>query len=281
MSMDALLEAMDELCRRVVVLLRSIEDPSAVALPGWSVGDVALHLSHVTIGDTYAVAQARDPYGVIDELPRELFTDAFALGRAAVADVNASLLERDDERDVGRLADRIEERWAVISRLLAQTSEDTLVPWLGGIQLPVRVVACHLAFSEWLLHGYDIARAIKTPWPIKRADALLFLEGAALPIMSHADPRAFVNQREAKGLSVAYKLKLRGGNETSLRIDDGALTVGRSGPVDCTISCDPAATTLVMFGRRPLAHAALRGQLLTWGRRPWLALKLPQLLLST
>jgi hypothetical protein len=278
---DELLETIDELCRRVVVLVRSIDDPSAVALPGWSVGDVAVHVSQATIFDTYAVTQTSDPQGLVEELlSAELLTDAFALGRAAVADMNASFLERDRERDVNRLADRIEERWDVMSRSLAQMPEEKLVPWLGGVQLPVRAVACHLAFSEWLMHGHDIARAMRTPWPIEHAHALLFFEGAALPILSHADPRAFVDQREAKGLSVAYKMKLRGGSETHLRIADGALTVGGDGPVDCTISADPVGAALVMFGRRSLAAAVLRGQMAAWGHRPWLALKLPQLLLS-
>lgn len=274
-----LIDTMDRLCRRLVALIRSIDDPDVPALPGWSVGDVVSHLAMVSVGDTYAVEQVPDPYGT-SELFAPLLTDAFVLGRAAVADVNAASIERTDERDVNVLADRIEERWTVLSRLLAETPGERLVPWLGGIGLPVSAVACHLAFSEWLMHGYDIARATGKPWPIDRAHALLFFEGAALPILSSADPRAFVDQGEAKGVNVAYRLKLRGGNDTYLRISDGVLEIGAEGPVDCTISADPVGAALVLFGRRPPAAALLRGQLLAWGKRPWLALKLPRLLLS-
>ena len=276
---DPLIDTIDQLCRRLVALLRSIDDPSVPALPGWSVGDVVAHLTVATVGDTFAVERTPDPYGV-SEVFAPLLTDAFVLGRAAVAELNAASLERADERDVDRLADRIEERWGVLSRLLAETSGERVVPWLGGIRLPVRAVACHLAFSEWLMHGYDIARAIGKPWPIEREHALLFFEDAALPILTNADPRAFVDQAAASGVSVAYALRLRGANEMHLRIEDGVLSVEQSGPVDCTISADPVGAALVLFGRRSLASALLRGQLLAWGKRPWLAVKLPRLLLS-
>ena len=59
--------------------------------------------------------------------------------------------------------------------------------------------------------------------------------------------------------------------------DDGGMTVEASRPrqkVDCHLSVDPAAFLLVAWGRISQWQAIPKGQLLAWGRRPWLGLQL-------
>jgi hypothetical protein len=65
-----------------------------------------------------------------------------------------------------------------------------------------------------------------------------------------------------------------------LHFDDGDLTVEPepSGRVDCHLSADPVAFMLVGWGRIGQGPAILKGQLLAWGRKPWLGLKLRSLL---
>jgi hypothetical protein len=65
-----------------------------------------------------------------------------------------------------------------------------------------------------------------------------------------------------------------------LRFDDGELSIDATSPrrPDCHLSVDPGAFLLVAWGRLEQAPAIARGQLLAWGRRPWLGLKLRQLL---
>ena len=64
-----------------------------------------------------------------------------------------------------------------------------------------------------------------------------------------------------------------------LTIKNGAATVEpwASQPVDCHLSADPAAFLLLGYGRIGQWRAIGRGQLLAWGRKPWLALRLRSL----
>jgi hypothetical protein len=47
--------------------------------------------------------------------------------------------------------------------------------------------------------------------------------------------------------------------------------------VDCYISADPVAFFLVATGLESHWRLIARGKLMTWGRRPWLAVRLPTL----
>jgi hypothetical protein len=64
-----------------------------------------------------------------------------------------------------------------------------------------------------------------------------------------------------------------------LTFRDGALDVSeeRQGRVDCHLSADPWSFMLVSYGRVGQWNAALRGKVVTWGRRPWLGVKLGRL----
>jgi hypothetical protein len=42
-------------------------------------------------------------------------------------------------------------------------------------------------------------------------------------------------------------------------------------PVDVRLSVEPVTYLLVTFGRLPVWRAVIRGQMVTWGRRPWRA----------
>ncbi len=60
---------------------------------------------------------------------------------------------------------------------------------------------------------------------------------------------------------------------------DGAAVVSRESPrrPDCTILTTPVAFLLIALGRRSATRALTRGEVLAWGRRPWLALGFPSL----
>ncbi|MGI8407888.1 MAG: maleylpyruvate isomerase family mycothiol-dependent enzyme, partial [Actinomycetota bacterium] len=48
-------------------------------------------------------------------------------------------------------------------------------------------------------------------------------------------------------------------------------------PVDCRISADPVAYLLVGFNRTSQWSAIAKGQLVAWGRKPWLSLTFAKL----
>lgn len=239
----------------LVALVRGIPDGNAAAVGTWTVGDVAAHLSHVFRFDTDAVAGRPVPDATVTA--------------AGMSEVNAKLLAQDNERDPAALADRIgtlaTEFDDVASRAPAATVE-----WLQGTRLWPSTVACHL-LEECLIHGYDIARATGSPWPIRRHHALLAVEGGVYPLISALPPTAFVDQEKAGSFRARVDLRLRGGGRMAMVFDRGSLSLdaGPAGDVDAHISADPAALMLVFIGRHGIGKPLLGGKLVAWGRRPW------------
>ena len=91
--------------------------------------------------------------------------------------------------------------------------------------------------------------------------------------------RWWCGPRRGRGAPVTSEVRLRGDGP---RTSSGSRTARRrcgplGGPVDCVISADPVTFLLVVYGRMPLGRALLRGGMLAWGRRPWLALRFKDL----
>ncbi|MDQ4097976.1 MAG: SCP2 sterol-binding domain-containing protein, partial [Actinomycetota bacterium] len=105
--------------------------------------------------------------------------------------------------------------------------------------------------------------------------AALVVCGFLFPVLG-ALGRAIVDQEAAADAHVSYDVHVRGGGRAVLRFDNGDLFVEPPGRrrVDCHLSVDPAAFLLVAWGRLDQWQAIPRGQLLAWGRKPWVALKL-------
>jgi hypothetical protein len=133
-----------------------------------------------------------------------------------------------------------------------------------------------LLVGDTLVHGWDIATALGCTWVIDPADACLAFS-AIVPVMS-----AFVDEKAARGFSATYGVQLRGGPAFTLAFADGRLSAieGRPPRADCRMSAEPVANLLTAYGRVPVWRPAIRGRLLSYGRRPWLGLKLPSLLVS-
>ncbi|MGH3610308.1 MAG: SCP2 sterol-binding domain-containing protein, partial [Pseudonocardiaceae bacterium] len=93
-------------------------------------------------------------------------------------------------------------------------------------------------------------------------------------------PRTFVNAEKAAGLQATYELHLRGGDRIHYMFNDGSLTVEEPSTrrVDCHISADPAAFFMVFWQRQSQWNAIAKGQLIAWGRKPWLGLKFRSLI---
>ncbi|WP_160148939.1 maleylpyruvate isomerase N-terminal domain-containing protein [Amycolatopsis alkalitolerans] len=245
--------ALREVVPSLVALVRSVPDAGSTAIGTWTVGDTAAHLSHAFRFDTDAAAGRPIPEATVTT--------------AGMAKLNAQLLAEDAERDPALLADRIR---ALAREFDGVVSRAATVDWLQGVRLPPSAVACHL-LEECLVHGHDIARATGRPWPIRRAHALLAIEGAAFPLIGALPPTAFVNQQKAASFRGRFDLRLRGGGRTSMVFDRGSLTLeaGCAGDADAHICADPVALMLVFIGRQGIERPLLGGKLAAWGRRPW------------
>lgn len=244
----------------MAALLESVRTPDAIAIGEWSIGDTAAHVSQVLDVEAKVVRGEGSSLERLDQL------EGF----------NAQLLREDPERDPAAIAERLEPRARELIEALTAGHPDDLVTWHGGIKVP-RLVPGAIIVNELLLHGFDIARAAGRPWPMDRAYAALGIEGAS-PLLPY-----YVDEVRAAGVKASYEVRLRADRRRLfVTVDDGQVSLDEppGGKVDCRISADPVAFLLVGYGRISQVGPILRGQMLAWGRKPWLAPKLATMLRS-
>jgi len=249
---------------RISDLIRSIPDPAAPALGVWDAGQLAAHLTHVFEID-------RD---LLHEVPSPI---------ADLADLGELTRQKVTDEEVGDplvLADRVD---AAAAEFLASAAGlDGTAPrmWVGGVQVTASALACHLV-NESMLHGLDLARAVGRRWAIEAEHARLAFEGFICPMYRSLGRPAFaVNQEQAAGVRAVYDIRVRGGSRVYFVFADGGVTIEdpSNRPVDCHLSADPRAIMLLAWHRVGLTGPVLKGQVVPWGRRPWLAFRLPGLL---
>jgi uncharacterized protein (TIGR03083 family) len=243
----------------LVALLRAGPDPGLTAVGRWTVRDVAAH-----------VAGGAELYAQIAR-----GTPSPAPTIEGITALNDQILSTIGEPDLPALAGRVE---AAVAGLLATADGhrgDPDVPWHAGLRLPLSTLLA-VACGEYLVHGYDIARAARVPWPVPAGWAQTVFLGA-LPVLPH-----YLLAGRAHGRPARYDIRLRGerGARAIFTIAGGELAIEapQAGqPADCYLSADPWAVLLVLYGRSGPLKPGLTGRIVAWGRRPWLALTLPAL----
>jgi hypothetical protein len=187
-------------------------------------------------------------------------------------DHNAALLAATPERDPRRVADAIDQVAPGLGAVWAAHAGEALA-WHAGLTVPVASITAMVA-NDVLIHGWDLATTVGQAWPIAGPDSVVAVRGlsAVLP--------AFVDPVHAAGVRITYRIALRGGPVMTWSFDDGTLTVveGAAARPDCRVSAAPTAWNLSGYGRLPAWKAALTGQVVVYGRRPWLISKVNSLL---
>ncbi len=252
---EGLVRTLPAAVARLTAEMRAVRDPRAVAIGIWTVEDLAKHL--VAIFEMYARYLRRDaPL-------RESVT--------AITEYNQQLMDAEPERSIPVLADRVDAATADFVET-AHSLGETRVPWHGGVEV-TRTDLAGIALAEALLHGYDIASSQRRPWRIDPEEAALAWDG-----LTGVMPHFVVPEAAAK--TTAFEIRLRNRPPLFLLFGGGELRVSseHQGRVDCHVAADPAAFLMVGYGRTNRVAAALTGKIFAWGRRPWLALKLPSML---
>jgi uncharacterized protein (TIGR03083 family) len=239
----------------LVTAIRTASDPNAIAVGRWSIRDVAVHL-----GDALQVhgELMRGSPGPIDSV--EL-----------IGEVNQKLIDENPERDLNRLADRLEDIALPYMDELDRT-DDRIVQWAGH-HVPVStLVAADL--GECMVHGFDIAQAEGRKFPIDPHHAALAGRGVS-PMARH-----YANPTTTRDLEAVFRLTLRKEWTLDFIFDHGTLSIeepdGRK--ADVRISAEPVAFLLTGYGRIPIWKPIVQGKLMSWGRKPLLALKFQTLL---
>lgn len=241
-----------------VEMLRLVPDASVPAVGEWDVGEAA---AHVAASGPFFLSVAQG-----EQEPEDL---------EAVAVNNAAILAADPERDLAVLADRIEASDSQFVAFLDSVRGDPVLEVFRGVRAPLSTLVAVEA-GELLVHGFDIAKASNLPWEIAR-DHAAPAATALLPLLPH-----LVATQETDGFEARFEVRIRGGGAAVVEFAAGAarIEVPSGKRVDCHISVDPAAYLLLGFNRIGQLRPLLAGKMLSWGRRPWLALKFPSLFRS-
>ncbi|WP_406865043.1 maleylpyruvate isomerase N-terminal domain-containing protein [Streptomyces sp. HUAS MG47] len=258
--------------QRLVRMLGEVTDMDAPAgVPDWTVGDVGVHLAagYLAYGSTFT----GDPMqweAVVPPGDRPL--------GERVAAVNALSVSLVGSTERARLGEIVAERGEAFLRATKGLAPDTPVPapWLGdGATVPLDAATGTL-LGECLVHGLDIARGARRPWPVDPDEARLVI-GQSMPTMM---PLA-VNRERARGVRIAFDLAVKGGPRLAVVVDDGTVTVTRDAlprRYDCRITAEPTAFLLASFRRVPLWKVIATGRMRAGGRKPWLATQLSRLI---
>jgi len=249
---------------RIAGLIRSTGDAERPALGVWRAGELAAHITHVFEVDLDLLNQVESPLADLDDL----------------SELTQTRVRDEAVHDPAALAERVEAAAGAFLSTARRLDGHEPRMWLGGVKATSSLLACHIV-SESLLHGLDLARATGQRWPFERRDARLAFEGFITPMYrSLGRPEFAVNQAKAAGVSACYDLRVRGGRQVYFVFAGGGLTIEPPSdrPVDCHLSIDPRALMLLAWHRVGLAPPILKGQVIPWGRRPWLAFRLPGLI---
>lgn len=243
---------------RVADLVRSLPDVADPVVGSWSVRELATHVTHVY---QFGVELAVGAHATLED-----FTQ---LGSFTV-----DLVHGDTERDPVALAERIEVGAERFLATMAGPDASLEAHWLAGIRLP-RSALFGYVLLESLIHGFDLARATGRPWAVDPGHARVVVRDFIFELLPRLGPTDMVSDRAARARAT-FDLQVRGVGARRLAFDRGTLAVGPAGGnVDCHVSADPATLLLVSFKRVGLWGPIARGQLLAWGRKPWLGLQLP------
>ncbi|HXT45513.1 MAG TPA: maleylpyruvate isomerase N-terminal domain-containing protein [Pseudonocardiaceae bacterium] len=275
-------DALRDEVRRLTTLMRSITDPTIPAVGGWNIAEVAMHLSQNWMLVAGQARQDVSRYKAVVPGTHEVAGNSVIPDMWDNADMNERGLKSDTERNLAVLADRIEQRAQEYLDECAGHSPDELRQWtVEGTTLPLSALTCNL-LNETIMHGYDMARAAGRKWRIEPAHAAMVIEQFFVPVMQTCGPQTFVNADKAAGRQATYQVQLRGGGRFNWIFDNGSLTLEEPStrPVDCHILADPAAFFMVFWQRQSQWNAIAKGQLLAWGRKPWLGLKFRSLIRS-
>jgi uncharacterized protein (TIGR03083 family) len=243
---------------RVADMIRPLPD-TQLPIPGaeWTVGEAAAHLADTKRLAADIAGGATIPYGD-GTRTREMF-----------ATVNTQRLAEFQERQGAVLADQIV---AATNDLVQNAARQ---PSAYQVQAPMGMmdIGTFLSYmlTHLLQHGCAIARALGQDLPVEPGHLEL-----TLPFMTMA--MTVVADKAAIGeLDACVELRFRGGPRLAVTFDKGVPTISPSPPrrVDCYVSADPVAFFLVAMGLSRPWGAIARGKIVSWGRRPWLAITLP------
>jgi uncharacterized protein (TIGR03083 family) len=216
----------------------------------------------------------------------EQFVGSYGTGPTlpeAVAATNAKVVKDASFPTPAAAADALTSAAAALLAAFDTREDLTLwlpAPWYGReVALPVGNLVA-LAVSEFLVHGYDLGRAVGARTRPSAATAASATAVAAA-VMSEMLPR-MLDHRGADRFIGSFEVRVRGGERFVLRIAGGRAWSEPPGGknVDCVMSLSAYHALLMGYNRISVWQAIASGMAWASGRRPWLALRFRNLFLT-
>lgn len=254
-------EALPGVARRFAELVAGAP-PQLNATADWTIADTVAHVASIATMYTAILP----PEG--GEVPvKQLAEQVRAVTVDTVADLNAMALRHFADRDVKRLSVQLQSTVDDLMKMTRGTDHEWPIPWLGDSRVPVGGVLAHLV-NELMVHGWDIARALRAPWPMPAREAAPFFDLFVVGMIRNGTGN-ILDGPPPGDRRIAVAFRSRHTAPVTLVLHRGRVSVG-DGPVDARVRFDPATLNLVLFGRVSRLKAALGGKLVVSGRRPWL-----------
>ena len=218
----------------------------------WTMGQAGAHIALAQTAFDEILKGAESPFGE---------------GRVHdFAPVNAKYLSMFTERDGPTLAALIEERTMAYLDDVVSLPPDHMVSHHWG-RTRVDQWSSYMLF-HLLMHGCALAKTVKRP-PLVRPEYAPLL----VPFLKMVTPRMF-DPAKAGRLNACFEVRVRGQGRFFVTVD-GKAELHESAPrrADCHLSVDPVAFFMVAGGVISQWGPILKGQMLAWGRKPWLAFR--------
>jgi hypothetical protein len=241
-----------------------VSDPSVTTphVPDWSADGIVRHCAYLP--------------GYWLDMTRQ----AARLASAAteMGEVNAENIASIEEIPLADCSVRISDGIGELAELVRTASlESARFPFHAGSEVNAVELGA-FGIAEYEIHGIDLASAIGEKWTVPARHAAISLCSSV--------PRAaakWVDHTAAAGHSGTYEIRFRQGLGTlRMRFEDGELDAEPSGTwkPEATVSADAAAFLRLFYGRQSQWSALAKGQMMSWGRKPWKPLGLQSKFLS-
>ena len=265
-DLDVALDRLSDLGERFAVLVDAIEAPDARARGlDWTVAETAVHVWKGL--DYYAACIRGEAPLTAPPLPGETMP-------AFVARENQAHIDAEPERDPGKIDAFVRAGVQDLVDAARAAGPDARTVFSAGYSEDTTTSVCTF-LSELVVHGHDIAATTGARWVVDPESAVLGVYAATAGLPLALDPDA------AAGVDIHLRINIRHGTPFSIRFRDGRVwTEVTDERPDVYVSADPVAYLMVGFGRVSLWKPLVRARVIAWGRRPWVALKVPKLLLS-
>ena len=262
---NAVRESVRATAGRFCDLVTSVPDPAARATAEWSVADVAAHVTTISFLNTMLMGAAEPPF----EMPG--LTQAIAATTVdTVHGLNDQVMSHFLERDVSRLLDTLRHHVDLMLTASREHHPDDTFSWLGEARPTLAGMFAHMV-NELLIHGNDIASALKVPWAMPAPDAALFFDLFYVGLANGELGRLLDGSKRPLRRRIAAEFRSGYTAPVTIVVRNGQVSAEPAGPgADVKVRFDPATLNMMMFGRISKPRAVLTRKVIISGRRPWL-----------